>query len=34
MSIERVHSRRDYKVYEQTGIKYDDSVSVFDAEEL
>ena len=30
MSMEKMHTRRDFKVYEQAGIKYDDSISVFE----
>ena len=34
MSLERLTVKRDYKVFEQAGIKYDDTISVFDVDEL
>ena len=34
MMIERLNTRRDFKVFEQCGIKYDDSTSAFDVDEL
>lgn len=34
MSMERVQGqRRDYQVYEHQGIKYNDSISVFEDEQ-
>lgn len=33
MSMERMNVRRDFQVYEQAGIKYDDTTSVFEVEE-
>ena len=33
MSMERMNVRRDFQVFEQAGIKYDDTTSVFDVEE-
>ena len=34
MVVERLNNRRDFKVFEQCGVKYDDSTSVFDVDEL
>mgnify|MGYP003686566243 CR=1 FL=1 len=31
--MERVNVRRDFQIYEQGGVQYDDTVSVFEAEE-
>ncbi len=31
--MDNINQHRTFKVYEQAGIKYDDSVSVFDVEE-
>jgi hypothetical protein len=31
-SMDRMNERKPFKVYEQAGIKYDDTISVFETE--